>query len=157
MSPAAQTRQHAMPWRNKMISSSKSMTYLFFCSTCQRTQPRRHSCDPILKQPKDRDYAAAVYDRILCPGWCRTCNRPEEHQEKSFPCAMCNNMLPEAKSGQRRLKDRLTTNIRCIDCRSPNKVLFPCKVCKRMLPKAEYDDAQWKRCLEQNATCKGCR
>eukprot|EP00973_Karenia_brevis_P038038 5244564-Karenia_brevis.AAC.1 len=66
------------------------------CSTCQRPQPRRHFCDPLLKQSKDPDYTDAVYKCVLCPGRWRTCKDSEKRQEL-FPCKMCGKMLPEAK------------------------------------------------------------
>eukprot|EP00973_Karenia_brevis_P088552 12277101-Karenia_brevis.AAC.1 len=62
----ARTETHAKRWHTKMIGTSRSMTY-FFCSTCQRPQPRRHLCDPVLQQSKDPEYTNAVYDRILSP------------------------------------------------------------------------------------------
>ena len=115
MSPADLARIHAIPWRNKK-KYFKIDDLSFFCSTCQRTQPRRHFCDPILKQPKDPDYVDAVYDRILSPGRCRTCNKNEDHQETLFPCRKCNRMLPSAKYDYYQYTDRLKREYSCIDC-----------------------------------------
>ena len=97
------------------------MTYLFSAARVDDHSHGVASCDPVLKQSKDPDYADAVYDRVLSPGRWRTCNKTEEHQETLFPCKECKKMLPSAKSGCWQWKDRLRRNVSCIDGLAPKK------------------------------------